>query len=99
MSPPIGSTTFRRNLFEANADIVEHRPPIRPLVNTDDDEVKAKRLATPRVSESGVFARSPDPKIHRSPSARSTPSPKKLQSEPRPSLTNTARFADDSDEK
>lgn len=81
-SPPTGSMTFRRNLFQSNNDIVEHRPPIRPLISTDDDdETKAKRLTTPRMSESGVFARSPESKVRRSSSTRSTPSPKKHQTE------------------
>jgi hypothetical protein len=95
ITPTTGSTTFRRNLFQANNDIVEHRPPIRPLVSTDDDdETKAKRLTTPRISESGMFARSPDSKLRRSSSTRSTPSPKKHQTEPQLSSTNTRRMSD-----
>ena len=54
--PPIGSSTFRRSLFQPiNDDIVEHRPPIRPLIHTDDDVPKTKRSMTPRISESGFF--------------------------------------------
>ena len=73
--PPTGSNTYRRNLFQPiNDNTTEHRPPIRPLVLTDD-EIKTKRSTTPRISESGVFARSPESKIRRSSSSRSVPSP------------------------
>jgi rubrerythrin len=80
ISPPIGSSTFRRSLFQPinnnnNNDIVEHRPPIRPLIPTDDDGTKTKRTITPRISESGIFTRSPESKIRRPSSSRSTPSP------------------------
>jgi len=67
--PPTGSSTFRRSLFQPindkNDDIVEHRPPIQPLIRTDDDQLKTKRSATPRMSESGFFTRSPEPKVRR----------------------------------
>jgi hypothetical protein len=73
-----GSSTFRQNLFQPinnnNNDTVEHRPPIRPLIPTDD-ETKTKRSTTPRISESGIFARSPESKIRRLSSSRSIPSP------------------------
>jgi len=58
---------------------------MRPLIPTDDDEIKTKRSITPRISESGIFARSSDSKIRRSSlSPRSTPSPvtKKHQTDP-----------------
>lgn len=73
ISPTIGSSTFRRNLFQAitdnNNDIVEHRPPSR----TNDTTPKTKRLITPRMSETGIFSRSPESKIRRSPSSTKKP--------------------------
>lgn len=82
-----GSTTFRRNLFQPIDDLIEHRPPIPPV----DQEIKTQRLTAPRLSESGMFARSPDTKIIRPPSARSSPSPtaKKHQTKPIPVRENS----------
>ena len=51
--PPLsadGSATFRRNLFQPINDPVEHLPPT------------SKRSVTPRLSETGLFARSPSAK-------------------------------------
>jgi len=86
IAPTMGSVTFRRSLFQPINDTVEHRPPIRPLIPTED-----VRLTTPRMSESGIFARSPDPKIHRPSSTRNTPSPtaKKHQTESVAQSANT----------
>jgi hypothetical protein len=60
---PTGSNTYRRNLFQPITD------------NITDDHTKTQRLSPPRMSESGIFARSPEPKIRRSSSSRSVPSP------------------------
>ncbi len=75
--PPTGSSTFRRSLFQPindrNSETTEHQSPIRPLVQTD--ETKTKRSITPRVSESGIFARSPEPKNRPPSTTRSITSP------------------------
>jgi hypothetical protein len=76
--PPTGSSTFRRNLFQPinnkNSETVGNQSPIRPLIPTDV-QTNSKRLISPRVSESGIFARSPEPKIRPPSSTRSNPSP------------------------
>lgn len=78
------STTFRRNLFQPVDDVIEDDPPIQPIVFAGSQEIKTQRLTTPRLSESGMFARSPDTKIARPPSARNSPLPtaKKHQTQP-----------------
>lgn len=63
--PPTGSSTFRRSLFQPINDPVEHRPPIRSVMSPNNDENKTQHLTTSRLSESGMFARSPEPKLVR----------------------------------
>ena len=81
-----GSTTFRQNLFQPIDDVVELIPPVDP-------KMKTQRLTTPRLSESGIFTRSPDTKIVRPPSTRSSPSPtaKKHQTKPTTKSTSNVR--------
>ena len=78
MSSTIGSNIFRQNLFQPikddNNDSVERSTPVEPL-NTTDNEAKVKRLKTPRISESGIFSRSPEPKRHSPSSLKVVPSP------------------------
>ncbi|CAF0991476.1 unnamed protein product [Rotaria magnacalcarata] len=65
----IGSATFRRDLFrpihDNDHDIVEHESTAKPLI-LSDEEAHNKRFKTSRMSESGVFSRSPGP-TNRSP--------------------------------
>ncbi|CAF3421750.1 unnamed protein product [Rotaria sp. Silwood1] len=82
ISTRIGSSTFRRNLFQPitdnhnnnNNDTVEHQSPVRPLILSDDG-TKAKRFKTPRVSETGIFSRSPESKVRPPPLSQNISSP------------------------
>ncbi|CAF0919645.1 unnamed protein product [Rotaria sordida] len=82
ISTRIGSSTFRRNLFrpisDNNNDTVEHQSPIRPLI-LSDDETKSKRLKTPRISETGIFSRSPESKVRSPPLSQNLSSPLTIQ--------------------
>ena len=82
--------TFRRNLFQPINDTVQRQSPVRSTI-VADDETKMKRLTSPRISESGIFGRSPEPKIRRpsSSSSRSITSPATKTTLTSPQLTKT----------
>jgi hypothetical protein len=73
---PSSTNSFRQNLFQPINDnfIGQSRSPVAPLIVTND-ETKAKQSTTPRMSESDIFVRTPEPKTRRSSSPRSIPSP------------------------
>ncbi|UJR21045.1 hypothetical protein I4U23_024145 [Adineta vaga] len=89
----IGSTTFRRNLFQPikddNLDGVQHQLPVRASLLTNDN-TKMDRLTSPRISESGIFARSPEPKGRRPSSSRSITSPVTKKHQPETTTTVTS---------
>ncbi|CAF1266186.1 unnamed protein product [Adineta ricciae] len=62
----LGSMTFRRNLFQ-------------PIT---DDNTNMNRLTSPRISESGIFARSPEPRARRPSSSQSITSPATKKHQP-----------------
>ena len=86
-----GTNSFLQNLFQSikdnNTNIVQHRPPPASLTRADD-ATKARRSTTPRMSESDIFVRTPESKIH-PPSSRNIPSPvtKKHPTDP-PTITS-----------
>ncbi|CAF1139987.1 unnamed protein product [Adineta steineri] len=75
---PFGSSTFRRNLFQPindnHTDTKGHQSPVQSSV-IDSDAAKIRRPSSSRMSESGIFARSPEVKIRRPSASRSIPSP------------------------
>ena len=60
---PNGSSTFRRNLFQTIRD------------SNNDGNINSNGLTSPRISESGIFARSPDTRPRRPSSSQSLTSP------------------------
>ncbi|CAF2982272.1 unnamed protein product [Rotaria sp. Silwood2] len=78
ISTRLGSSTFRRNLFQPikdnNTDTIEHQSPVRPII-LSDDETNAKRFKAPNFFETGIFSRSPDSKVRSPPLSKNISSP------------------------
>jgi len=72
---PTSTNPFQQNIFQPINDnnTVQRRPPIAPLMITAD---KTKQSTTPRMSESDIFVRTPEPR-----SLRSSPVTKKHQTD------------------
>jgi len=73
---PSSTNPFLQSFFQPINDnaSVQGRPPVAPLIVTND-ETKAKQSTTPRMSQSDIFVRTPEPRSRRSSSPRSIPSP------------------------
>lgn len=75
-TPPITTTNpFRQNIFQPinDNDTTQRRPPIAPLIITDDEP--GRRSTTSHMSQSDVFVRTPEPRSRRSSTPRSITSP------------------------
>ncbi|CAF2986392.1 unnamed protein product [Rotaria sp. Silwood2] len=75
----VDTNPFQRNRFQPiknnnNTDIVGHRPPSTPLINSDN-KTKTNQTKTPRMSESDIFLRTSESNDRSSPSSRYTSSP------------------------